>query len=140
MVVGEGTLEQVCHDLDVVEPEEGLILGRGYGELHGIGLAAGKAGDLVEGTGGNNEVDVLGQRFEELAFVHREPEAVRGGEGEVVSGDLDLDAGEHRPRVLGGGGDGDVFDRVVQHAGGDLSGDPGLDGGHGREIACGRGR
>ncbi len=121
-------------DLDVLQSEQSLALRRGDGELDGRVLAADETVDFQEGPGWHEEADVFGYWFEQFALEDGEPKPVRGGEREVIAGDLDFYAGQDGTRILGGGGEGDVSDGVFEDRGGNLAYDAGVDGGDGRKV------
>ena len=110
VVVRERALDELRHHLDVVPLEQHLGALRVDAHLHGQGRIADEAGEFAQGPRRHDHLDRLRRRLLQLDIGHGQAEAVGGGEGEPRAVALHVDAGQHRPRIIAGGGELHPFD------------------------------
>ena len=77
----------------------------------GSSSVADQAHDLAQRAGRDDHLDSLGDLLAQRQLVHGEPEAVGGGEGQLLPLGEGVDAGEDGAGVVGGGGELDLARR-----------------------------
>ena len=134
LVVREAALEQLGNDLYVLQLEHGLPAVRGQDHLDGAALLRSQTLHFLHGARRNDHLDFLVHRLGDLAGIYRQAEAVGGGHHHAGLAQLELHAGQHRARFVGGGGECYQAYAGPQDAGIDVDGHAGVDLRDGREV------
>ncbi len=113
-VVRERPLDQLRHQFDVLQLEQHLGLVRVERHLHRLVLVLQQPVQLRERARRYDHFLLLTGLFLELQVPHRQPEAVGGGQRQHVTFQHQVDAREHRSRIVRRRREHDLGDRLAQ--------------------------
>ncbi len=126
LVVGELAVDEPAHQLDGVDVEDHLAPGRCQHDVHRVVRVGQDAHELDVRASGDDQAGVL-DRQQHLERLDRDAVVVGRGEGQPVAREAGQDAGQDRARLVAGGREGDLRERLAQHlladaGGGSLAG------------------
>ena len=118
LVVRELAVDEPADEVDALEVEQDLVAAAGEDDLDGVARVGQDPRQLVEGAGRDHDAR-LRDGIEDRDGLDRDPVVVGGGEGQEIALEAGEDAGQDGPRLVAGGRERRLVERLAQDVLGD---------------------